>query len=98
MAGVLEAKHIGRGVVEGVECEHLAFRNLDTDWQIWVEVGDRPGAAQIRHHQQGGRRRASVHAAAQGVEDRRQPGAGRFRVQAAGGFERRRDHSPQGHR
>ncbi|WP_201835476.1 DUF2092 domain-containing protein [Microvirga zambiensis] len=42
IAGVLEAKHIGRGVVEGVECEHLAFRNLDTDWQIWVEVGDRP--------------------------------------------------------
>jgi hypothetical protein len=42
MAGVLEAKHIGRGVVEGAECEHLAFRNLDTDWQIWVEVGDRP--------------------------------------------------------
>jgi hypothetical protein len=41
-AGVLEAKHIGRGVVEGVECEHLAFRNLDTDWQIWVEVGERP--------------------------------------------------------
>jgi hypothetical protein len=42
MAGVLEAKHIGRGVVEGVECEHLAFRNLDTDWQIWVEVGEKP--------------------------------------------------------
>lgn len=42
MAGVLEAKHVGRGVVEGAECEHLAFRNLDTDWQIWIEVGDRP--------------------------------------------------------
>jgi hypothetical protein len=42
MSGVLEAKHIGRGVVEGVECEHLAFRNLDIDWQIWVEVGERP--------------------------------------------------------
>jgi hypothetical protein len=42
MAGVLEAKHIGRGVVEGVECEHLAFRNLETDWQIWVEVGEKP--------------------------------------------------------
>jgi hypothetical protein len=42
MAGVLEAKHIGRGVVDGVECEHLAFRNLDIDWQIWVEVGERP--------------------------------------------------------
>ncbi len=43
--GVLEAKHIGRGVVDGVECEHLAFRNLDTDWQLWVEVGDRPSPA-----------------------------------------------------
>jgi hypothetical protein len=42
MAGVVEAKHVGRGVVEGVECEHLAFRNLDTDWQIWIEVGERP--------------------------------------------------------
>jgi hypothetical protein len=41
-AGVLEAKHIGRGVVDGVECEHLAFRNLDTDWQIWIELGERP--------------------------------------------------------
>ena len=20
----------------------LAFRNADTDWQLWVEVGDRP--------------------------------------------------------
>ena len=42
MADVLEAKHIGRGVIGGVECEHLAFRNLDTDWQLWVEAGDRP--------------------------------------------------------
>jgi hypothetical protein len=36
MAGVLEAKHIDRGVIEGVECEHLAFRNLETDWQTWI--------------------------------------------------------------
>lgn len=42
VAGVLEAKHIGRGVVEGVECEHVAFRNFDTDWQLWVEVGEKP--------------------------------------------------------
>jgi len=39
---VLEAKHIGQGVIDGVECEHLAFRNTDTDWQIWVESGPRP--------------------------------------------------------
>ena len=42
MAGVKEAKYIGRGVIDGVECEHLAFRNFDTDWQLWVEVGKRP--------------------------------------------------------
>ena len=39
---VLDAKYIGQGVIDGVECEHLAFRNHDTDWQIWVEVGARP--------------------------------------------------------
>lgn len=42
VAGVREAKYIGRGVIDGVECEHLAFRNFDTDWQLWVEVGDKP--------------------------------------------------------
>lgn len=42
IADVTEAKHIGRGVIDGVECEHLAFRNFDTDWQLWVEVGERP--------------------------------------------------------
>ncbi|GEO17606.1 DUF2092 domain-containing protein [Microvirga aerophila] len=40
--GVLDAKYVGLGVIDGVECEHLAFRNPDTDWQLWVEVGERP--------------------------------------------------------
>ncbi len=42
MTGVMESKHIGRGVIDDRECEHLAFRNFDTDWQLWVEVGERP--------------------------------------------------------
>lgn len=42
MEGVVEAKHIGLGVVDGYDCEHLAFRNKDTDWQLWVRTGDRP--------------------------------------------------------
>ncbi|MDE2377600.1 DUF2092 domain-containing protein [Bradyrhizobium sp.] len=42
MAGAIEGKHIGQGVVDGVECEHLAFRNADTDWQIWIEAGAKP--------------------------------------------------------
>jgi hypothetical protein len=41
-ADVIEAKHIGRGVINGVECDHLAFRNQDVDWQLWVEVGANP--------------------------------------------------------
>lgn len=42
MSDVIDAKHIGQGIIDGVECEHLAFRNLDTDWQVWIEVGPRP--------------------------------------------------------
>lgn len=41
-AGVLDSKDVGRGVINGIECEHLAFRDLDTDWQIWIEVGSKP--------------------------------------------------------
>lgn len=39
---VLSAKYIGQGVIGGVECEHLAFRNADTDWQLWVRAGKDP--------------------------------------------------------
>ena len=42
VADVQESKHIGRGVIDGLECDHLAFRNFDTDWQIWVQVGEQP--------------------------------------------------------
>ena len=42
MADVTDAKHIGHGVVDGVECDHLAFRSAELDWQLWVEIGARP--------------------------------------------------------
>jgi hypothetical protein len=42
MTNVIDARHIGQGVIDGVECEHLAFRGVDTDWQIWIESGARP--------------------------------------------------------
>jgi hypothetical protein len=42
MSTVVDARHIGQGVIDGVECEHLAFRGADTDWQIWIESGARP--------------------------------------------------------
>jgi hypothetical protein len=41
-SGVEESEHVGQGVVDGVECEHLAFRGSDTDWQIWIQTGSQP--------------------------------------------------------
>jgi hypothetical protein len=37
-----DASHIGQGVINGVECEHLAFRSPEADWQLWVQAGDNP--------------------------------------------------------
>ena len=42
MSNVILGMHVGQGVIDGVECEHLAFRGADTDWQIWIESGARP--------------------------------------------------------
>lgn len=42
MTDVVEAKHVGEGVVGGSDCQHLAFRNQDTDWQIWIRKGAQP--------------------------------------------------------
>ena len=42
MTDVYDTRHIGQGVVDGVECEHLAARATDVDWQLWVEKGDKP--------------------------------------------------------
>ncbi|EJJ28393.1 DUF2092 domain-containing protein [Rhizobium sp. CF142] len=42
MADVVDVKDLGSGVIGGAECDHLAFRNKDVDWQIWIAQGDRP--------------------------------------------------------
>lgn len=47
VADVVESAHLGQGVIDGVECEHLAFRNPDTDWQLWVEAGPNPVPRQL---------------------------------------------------
>lgn len=41
-SGVESGDYIGIAYVYGVECHHLAFRNAETDWQLWVTVGDQP--------------------------------------------------------
>ena len=42
MPDVTEAKDLGSGVIHGIECDHLAFRTRDVDWQIWIAQGARP--------------------------------------------------------
>lgn len=39
---VVDTKDLGSGVIGGVECNHIAFRTEEVDWQIWIAVGDRP--------------------------------------------------------
>ncbi len=42
MHDVVDIKDLGSGVVGGVECDYLAFRAKEVDWQIWIAQGDRP--------------------------------------------------------
>jgi len=39
---VVDIKDLGSGVIRGVECDHLAFRTVDVDWQIWIAQGNQP--------------------------------------------------------
>jgi hypothetical protein len=42
MSQVVNVKDLGSGVVGGVECDHLAFRKKEVDFQIWIAQGARP--------------------------------------------------------
>ncbi|MDS4028289.1 MAG: DUF2092 domain-containing protein [Candidatus Contendobacter sp.] len=34
--------YVGRALVHGVPCHHLAFQTTEVDWEIWIEEGSRP--------------------------------------------------------
>lgn len=42
MSDVTDVKDLGSGVIGGRECDHLAFRASQVDWQIWIAQGDKP--------------------------------------------------------
>jgi hypothetical protein len=42
MQDVTTAFVVGKAVIEGVRCDHLAFRNTGVDWQIWIQEGAQP--------------------------------------------------------
>jgi hypothetical protein len=39
---VVDVKDLGSGIIDGEECNHLAFRTESVDWQIWISMGDDP--------------------------------------------------------
>lgn len=41
-SGVESSAYVGITYVNGVECHHLAFREAEVDWQLWVKTGDDP--------------------------------------------------------
>jgi hypothetical protein len=42
MADVTDGMIVGKAVIEGVRCDHLAFRAPHVDWQIWIQEGAQP--------------------------------------------------------
>jgi hypothetical protein len=42
MDGVQSGFTVGEAWVEGVPCDHLAFRKPELDFQLWIEQGERP--------------------------------------------------------
>ncbi|RVI52907.1 DUF2092 domain-containing protein [Sinorhizobium meliloti] len=38
--GVLSGSLVGTAFVGGMLCDHLAFRNDDVDWQLWISKGE----------------------------------------------------------
>jgi hypothetical protein len=42
MDGVTDGIVVGKAVIEGARCHHLAFRAPHVDWQIWIQEGAQP--------------------------------------------------------
>ena len=42
IAAIQSAIYIGPTKIDDVICDHYAFRNVDVDWQVWIEQGRTP--------------------------------------------------------
>ena len=39
---ITSAMDVGPNTVQGITCEHYAFRQAGLDWEIWIQLGDYP--------------------------------------------------------
>jgi hypothetical protein len=42
LQNITAAGYIGDSRIDGVECDHVAIRQADVDWQVWIEKGEKP--------------------------------------------------------
>jgi hypothetical protein len=42
LQNITAAGYIGASRIDGVECDHIAVRQPDVDWQVWIEKGEKP--------------------------------------------------------
>jgi hypothetical protein len=39
---VTKVGYLGTSKIDGVECDHLAVRQTEVDWQVWIEKDETP--------------------------------------------------------
>jgi hypothetical protein len=42
LQNITAAGYIGTSRIDGVECDHVAIRQSDVDWQVWIEKSETP--------------------------------------------------------
>ena len=42
LQNITAAGHIGTSWIDGVECDHIAVRQPEVDWQVWIERSETP--------------------------------------------------------
>ena len=42
VSGVTSSSYLGTAFLDGIECHHLAFRENQFDWQLWVKADGKP--------------------------------------------------------
>ena len=80
MPPVTDVKDLGSGVIRGVECDHLAFRTKEVDWQIWIAQGARPYPCRYVITSKKVTGWAAIHARYQGMESGRRGRLGCFQT------------------
>jgi Predicted periplasmic protein (DUF2092) len=67
---VTDIKDLGSGVIGGVECDYLAFRKKEVDFQVWIAQGSKPYPS-LQHHLTDRARRPAIQHSASRLEDGR---------------------------